>query len=343
MFFRRRKRMIEKILLYRQLGMMLASGMSFETALTHVEETGFSALRRPIARLKNAMTGGASLAETLGQHPLLFDPFAFDLLVSDQNAQPLGRAFQIAADQLEESATMFQRVMRVFWYPALTLCMGLMVLLLLCTYVLPSFARMFADFGGALPLPTQVFLEFGRQLGHVGPYALLLLLALVVLLRSKRGLLMGVGGKLPLFGGLIQKMQGYLFARHLAELLKAQLPLETAVRFCACALHYGPLGKKLCAESLPVSSPAGLRTLLEKSGVYPKMVQQMISSASDDQAVAEVMTHTAGYFAAETERAQYRALIVTEITTLLLLGFFVGGGVIAMYLPIFKIAGTVGG
>lgn len=342
MLFTKRRHRDETMLLYRQLGMMLSLGLSFEAALAQVEPESYKSLKKPLRALQEEVAGGASPVNVLGRHPELWGDFAFDRLAASAAPKQLGRAFQLAADQLEESTLLLQRIQRVFWYPAATTAFGLLVLMLLCIFVLPAFAAMFADFGGTLPAPTQALLLVGK---FIARYSLLLMLLLVVVfsqLMRRQALFLGLIGGLPLYGPLLRKLQGYLFAKQLAELLKVDLPLDASIRFAARAAHFSAM-EKVLSGTPAVGSGNALRDLFDQAAVYPKMIRQMLALATDNHGLAEVLSQTAGYSAAETERAQHRALFITEISTLLILAFLVGSTVIAMYLPIFKLAGAAGG
>ena len=344
MLWNKRMRQVEQAIFYRQIGMMLASGMSFNESLDLIEEGGFSILSRDIVRLKRELSDSDTIQSLLGKHPELFGRFPFELIFGSLDGAQLNRVFQLAADQLDDVAEMRERTTRIFWYPALTFTVGFLVFMLLCQYVLPAFEKMFSDFGGALPAPTQFLLNLGRGINDYSILILLFVATLAVVANRWREMTVKFISHLPLFGTLMKRVQSYFFARNLGTLLAVNVPLGESIRFAGSAVHYGPLGHSL-VDSL--AEPIGfesLHGLLDRSGRYPQMILQMLyKSVSEEVGVTETMEHICGYYIKEIELAQYRALAVTELLTVALLAFAIGGTVISMYLPIFKLAGTIGG
>jgi len=344
MFWNKRMQQAEQAMFYRQIGMMLASGMSFSEAIDLIEEESFSVLSKDLGKLKCDFPASDAIQTLLAKYPKLFGRFPFELIFDSLDGTQLNRVFQLAADQIEDISEMRARTMRVFWYPALTLTLGFVVFMLLCLFVLPAFEQMFSDFGGALPTPTQWLLSLGRGVNDYLIFILLVVAAIVAAANYYREITVNIASSLPLFGTLVQRIQSYFFARNLGTLLAVNVSLEDAIGFASRAVHYGPLGQCFANNLVKPVNYVSLRRQLNESGCYPQMILQMIGkSASSDADIAEILEHVCVYYKKEIERVQYRVLAVTELLTLALLGSAIGGTVIAMYLPIFKLAGTVGG
>jgi type IV pilus assembly protein PilC len=148
---------------------------------------------------------------------------------------------------------------------------------------------------------------------------------------------------IPLVRGVLQKISILAFTRSLSTLLSFEIPFKEAVRCSASTIHNVLVAEKIKLIAEKISDVKQLREELRAAGIVPKMVLQMMAVGEKTESLEYVLTQISDYYEKDVDKSFYRLINVMEVITILFVGFFVGSIVIAMYLPIFSMAGAVGG
>jgi type IV pilus assembly protein PilC len=234
-------------------------------------------------------------------------------------------------------------------YPATIVGIAVIVIGVILVFVIPAFEKMFADFGGALPAPTQIVIGISN---FVQSYILVIIGFFVVLAfglkrlyRTKKGRLRmdQLALKAPIFGTLIRKVAVAKFSRTLGTMISSGVPILDGLDIVAKTAGNKVVEKAIYDVRESISQGKTIAEPLEKSGVFPPMVCQMVGVGEQSGSIDAMLNKIADFYDDEVDDAVNKMTAMMEPLLILFLGVTVGGLVIAMYLPIFKIAGTVGG
>jgi len=336
MFFIRRTRAI--ILLYSQLSVLLRSGMTPAEAFSALEDFPFSAVRRRLEVLGRTLREGASLAEAVVGYPELFGHIPQAVWQQELSSADLGKVFAEFAEETEKVSEMKRRLKRAMAYPLTTLTLGFFVMGLLLVFVFPSFEKMYDDFGAVLPGPTRALIGLSHYLGELALAVLGFLLLILVLWDKKSIFIYAIGGRLPILGSVLRRLGVYSFARDLSLLINLGMPEFQAVYHAAAGLRYLPLSRRL----LKLEQKDSLKASLSEVGIFPHLFLQVVGVGERSGKVGEVLREFSRYYEKEVESSYFRLLLVTEVLALVVVAILIGWAVMAMYLPIFRMAGALG-
>jgi type IV pilus assembly protein PilC len=234
-------------------------------------------------------------------------------------------------------------------YPTTIIGIAVVVIAVILIFVIPAFEKMFADFGGSLPMPTQVVIDLSN---FIQKYILVIIGAVVLFIvgfkrfyRTPKGreLIDDVALKLPVMGILIRKVSVAKFTRTLGTMMSSGVPILDGLDIVAKTAGNRTVEKAIYRVKQSISEGKTIAEPLEKSGVFPPMVCQMIAVGEQSGALDTMLNKIADFYDDEVDDAVGNLTAMMEPLLMLFLGTTVGGLVIAMYLPIFKLAGTVGG
>lgn len=327
------------ILLMRQLSVLLRAGMPLTEALNSLEDFPVESVRRRLQGVVSNLTGGVPPAEAMARCPELFGHIPLSIWGQRLAPEALGRILADFADETEKVARMKQRMKRAFAYPLATLSVGLMVLWIMLVRVIPAFERMYEDFGSSLPGPTRALVDLSHHAGELAVGLFLLFIVLLLLWIKLPTLLHALGSYLPVLGSVLRRSAVYCFSRDLGLLMRLGIPWQNAVREAATGLSYLPFSRSLAN----LEPGRNLRDSLSGTKGLPSLFLQVIGVGERSGKVGEVLKEFAGYYERDVESAYFRLLIVTELLVLVGVALLIGWSVMAMYLPIFRIAGTVSG
>ena len=341
----------DMVVFSRQFSTMINSGVPILQSLNVMaEQTENKKLKRKLYEIRNDVEGGSSLFEAMSKHRDVFD----DLYINMVDAGEVGGVLDVVLDRLagyiEKAASLKSKVKGAMIYPAVVVTVAVGVITIIMLFVIPTFAKMFADFGSALPLPTQIVINISNWFKeNIGYLILGIILSIVVfrlLYRKVEPFKIFIDRTilfLPVFGPLLRKVAVARFSRTFSTMISSGVPILQALDIVAKTsgnktIELGVLdAKKSIAEGQTISEP------LEDTGVFPPMVIHMISIGETTGALDTMLEKIADFYDDEVDNAVSALTSLIEPLMIVFLGVVVGGLVISLYLPIFKIAGVVSG
>jgi type IV pilus assembly protein PilC len=292
--------------------------------------------------------GGLTLSDALRRFPKVFDNLFVNLVAAGEAGGILDTILQRLSAYMEKSQKLIRRIKGAMSYPLIVLFIAALVVTVLLTKVIPVFEKMFKDFGGGkLPAPTQFVIDLSNVGRHYLPFLLVGVAALVtawrLILRTRKGRLAwdGMMLKLPIFGTVLRKSVVARFTRTMGTLLSSGVPILDAMEIVGktagnVVVHDGIMFVRArISEGTDMSSP------LMETGLMPPMVVQMISVGEQTGALDAMLTKIADFYEEEVDVAVASMTSMLEPLLMVFLGTIVGGLVIAMYLPIFTMAGNI--
>ena len=333
----------------RQLATMLAAGIPMVQAFEIVGAGNEKpAMQRLILDVKAEVEGGTSLHEALAKHPLYFDDLYVNLVEAGEQAGALESLLDKVATYKEKTEALKKKVKKALFYPAAVLAVAVIVTIVLLVFVIPQFEALYKGFGANLPAFTQFVIHISDIVQHDG-----LFIAMVVggaawaffyfKKRSKamRELLDRLVLKLPVIGPILNKAAIARYARTLSTMFAAGVPLVEALDSVAGATGNIVYETAVLQMRDEVSTGQRLQRAMENTGLFPNMVNQMIAVGEESGSLDEMSGKVATFYEAEVDNAVDAMSSLLEPLIMLVLGVLVGGLVIAMYLPIFKLASVV--
>jgi type IV pilus assembly protein PilC len=334
----------------RQFATMIDSGLPLvqclEILASQQENKTFKEI---LVKVKESVETGSTFADSLGKHPKAFDDLYVNLVAAGEVGGILDTILNRLAAYIEKAMKLKKRVKGAMVYPATIMSIAVVVVGVILVFVIPTFAKMFAEFGGELPAPTRVVIEMSNFLKKyifviiAGVFALKFAFNKYYATPNGRKTMDRVYLRLPIVGPLIRRVAVAKFTRTLGTMLSSGVPIMDGLEIVAKTA-----GNKIVEEAIykvrqAISEGKTIAEPLAESGVFPPMVVQMISVGEATGAMDAMLNKIADFYDDEVDDAVNNLTAMMEPLLMVFLGTTVGGLVIAMYLPIFKLAGAVGG
>jgi len=338
----------EMAIFTRQFSTMIDAGLPLVQCLNILSEQSESTnLRDVTGRVARSVEQGSTLAEALRRNPRTFDDLFVNLVEVGETGGILDTVFQRLAAYIEKAAALKRKVKSAMIYPASIIGVAGLVVVFMLTFVIPTFTKMFKDLGAELPLPTQIVVwlsDFMRSYilliiaGVVGCF-----FALRAYYRSEKGrsIIDALLLKLPVIGTLIRKVAVARFTRTLGTLVSSGVPILEGLRITARTAGNKGVEKAVMQCRAAVTAGKTLAEPLKASGVFPPMVIQMISVGEQTGAHDAMLYKIADFYDDEVDTALGAVTALLEPVMIVILGVVIGGLVVAMYLPIFKLVTLV--
>ena len=333
----------------RQLSTMLAAGIPLVQAFEIVANGNDKpAMQKLILDVKADVEGGTSLHEALGKHPLYFDDLFVNLVEAGEQAGALESLLDKVATYKEKTEALKKKVKKALFYPAAVLVVAVIVTVVLLIFVIPEFESLYKGFGADLPAFTQFVIKLSRFVQDDGIYLAMALGGAVWAFiyfkkRSKamREFLDRVTLKVPVIGPIMRKAAIARYARTLSTMFSAGVPLVEALESVAGATGNIVYENAVLRMRDEVATGQRLQRSMENTGLFPNMVNQMIAVGEESGSLDEMSAKVATFYEAEVDNAVDAMSSLLEPLIMVILGVLVGGLVIAMYLPIFKLGSVV--
>lgn len=333
----------------RQLATMLAAGIPLVQGLEIVGNGHDKpSMQKLILDIKADIEGGTSLHEALAKHPLYFDDLYVNLVEAGEQAGALESLLDKIATYKEKTEALKKKVKKALFYPAAVLVVAIVVTLILLIFVIPQFESLFKGFGADLPAFTQMVIDLSRFVQDKGVYLAIVIGAAVYTFayfrkRSKRmrEILDRVILKFPVIGPILYKAAIARYARTLSTMFAAGVPLVEALDSVAGATGNIVFENAVLKMRDEVSTGQRLQRAMENTGLFPNMVNQMIAVGEESGSLDTMSSKVADFYEAEVDNAVDAMSSLLEPLIMAILGVLVGGLVIAMYLPIFKLGAVV--
>ena len=336
------------ILFARQFSTMIDAGLPIIQCLdilyTQADNKSFQKILKEI---KESVESGSTLADSLKRYPKQFDDLFVNMIAAGEAGGILDVILQRISSYMEKTAKLKARVKGALTYPIATLIIAAIVTAVLLVFVIPVFEEMFSSFGGELPMFTQMVVNASDFTRNNIVLIIIVLAVLIVGLRqfgqTERGreVLDEVVLKLPVFGILLRKVAVAKFTRTMGTMLASGVSILDALDIVAKTAGNKTVEKSIYRVRSGISEGRTMSDPLTESGVFPAMVCQMISVGESTGALDAMLTKIADFYDEEVDQAVENLTSLIEPFMLVFLGVTIGGLVIAMYLPIFKMAGAV--
>ena len=301
-----------------------------------------------LAQVRANVEGGLTLSDSMRRFPKIFDNLFVNLVAAGEAGGILDTILQRLSVYLEKAQKLRRQIKGAMGYPITVLCIAALVVTVLLTKVIPTFEKMFKDFGGGkLPAPTQFVIDLSYTMRNYLPYiiggAIALGTGVKLILRTRKGRLAfdSMLLKLPVFGPVLRKTVVARFARTMGTLLASGVPILDSMEIVAKTAGNVVVHDGIMFVRARVSEGKDLATPLMETGLMPPMVVQMISVGEQTGALDAMLSKIADFYEEEVDVAVASMTRMIEPLLMVFLGVVIGGLVIAMYLPIFEMAGNI--
>jgi type IV pilus assembly protein PilC len=332
----------------RQFSVMIDAGLPLVQALDIIgTQADNQAFRSVLLAVKSKVESGSTFADALAEHPKVFDELFVQLVRAGEIGGILDTILQRLGAYIEKNEKLKRRVKGAMVYPAIVLIVAFGVVGVLIAFVVPTFEKMFKDFGGAMPGPTQLLIDISHSFRSkspiIGGVIAALVIAFKVSTRKGKGQLVwhGIVLKSPVFGPLAQKISVARFTRTLGTMISSGVPILDALEIVAKSAGNKVVENAIMYVRAKIAEGKSIAAPLAETKVFPPMVVQMISVGEATGAMDAMLNKVADFYDDEVDVAVGALTSMIEPLMMVFLGGTVGFFMIAMYLPIFNIAGSI--
>jgi type IV pilus assembly protein PilC len=336
------------ILFARQFSTMIDAGLPIIQCLDILySQQANATFKKMLKEIKESVEGGATLAEALKKFPKQFDSLFVNMIAAGEAGGILDAILRRLATYMEKAAKLKSQVKGAMTYPIVTLIIAVMVLAVILVFVIPVFEEMFADFGGELPVPTQIVVAMSDMVKSKIVYIIIGLLLFSIAFKKTYGTEKGrevtdkLLLKIPVFGDLLRKVAVAKFSRTMGTMLTSGVAILEALDIVAKTAGNKTVENAIYKVRKGISEGRTMADPLAASGVFPSMVCQMIGVGESTGALDAMLGKIADFYDEEVDQSVENLTALIEPFMLVFLGVTIGGLVVAMYLPIFKMAGAI--
>lgn len=337
------------VIFTRQFATMIDAGLPLVQALEILgRQHENKAFKKMLLAVKESVETGGTLADALSKHPKAFDDLYVNMVAAGENGGILDVILERLSVHMEKAMKLKREVKTAMIYPAVVISAAIIVTAVLLIFVIPTFAELFADFGSALPLPTQIVIDlsnFAVKWWYLifGGLATGMVL-FIRFIKTERGkeVMHPIALKLPVFGDIIRKVAVARFTRTLGTMLSSGVPILEALNICARTAGNKVVERDVLRARVSISEGKPMVEPLSNSTVFPSMVVRMIAVGESTGALDAMLQKIADFYEDEVDNAVTAMKQLIEPLMILVLGVIIGGLVVAMYLPIFKMGSVVG-
>lgn len=332
----------------RQLSTMIDAGLPLVQCLQILgKQQSNSTFKKVLLEIQNDVETGTTLADSMRKHPKIFDNLYSNMIEAGELGGILDTILSRLAVFKEKAMALQKKIKGAMTYPAICLGISLIILVVILVFVVPVFDKMFQDFGSALPAPTQLVVNmsnfFKGNFFYVVIACVIFSWIFKKIYNTEKGRLKIDGAllKSPVVGTLLRRVAVSKFTRTLGTMLQSGVPILEALQVVGRTSGNKVIERAVfhtadsIAEGRPIAEP------LEESGVFPNMVIQMINVGESVGALDTMLEKIADFYDEEVDQAVENLTAMIEPFMMVFLGGMIGGLVVAMYLPIFKMASVV--
>ncbi len=336
------------VIFTRQLSTMIDAGLPLVQGLEILsKQQENSTFKKVLTTIKTDVETGTTFADAMRKHPKVFDNLFSNMIEAGETGGILDTILGRLAVFMEKSMALKKKIKGAMTYPTICLAISALILIVILVFVIPVFEEMFASFGSALPIPTQIVVTMSNTFKSnfiwiaMGGFAVFYTIKKIYNSEKGRIKMDAMFLKMPVAGSLIKKVAVSKFTRTLSTMLQSGVPILDALQVVAKTS-----GNKIIeaavfrvadsiAEGRPIAEP------LEESGVFPNMVVQMINVGESVGALDTMLSKIADFYDDEVDQAVENLTAMIEPLMMVVLGGMIGGLVVAMYLPIFSMAAAI--
>jgi type IV pilus assembly protein PilC len=329
----------------RQFATLINSGMTLLRSLTiMVDQTANPRLRKALDEVRSDISNGTSLSVALAKDEKIFPPLMVAMVRAGEAGGLLDTTLERIAMNFEKDANLRAKIKGALTYPVIVLIFSGIMIAGVLIFIVPVFEGMFKQFGGDLPMPTQVIVTASNNM----VWALPLLIILAVIgttimksqLRRRPGLRLRFDRlklRMPVFGGLLQKMAISRFSRNLGTLLGVGVPVLQALDSVAATTGNAVVAAAVTDLQTAVRDGLPMSAQLGKHKVFPTMVTQMMEVGEESGQISQMLEKLADFYDREVDSAADSLTAALEPIMVVVMGVLVGGMVVCLYLPMFSI------
>ena len=339
------------VLFTRQLATMVDAGLPLVSGLTALFEQSDprkqAGLRRVIGEVSAHVQDGATFFESIGKHPTIFKKLYTSMVKAGESGGMLAEVLDRLAGFLEASARLTKKVKSALTYPVIVICIAMAITTFLIVKVVPVFGSIFADFGAKLPAPTQFLMDLSDFIRAYWYYIVAAIAGTFYGIRAWVNSETGAATwdrwklKLPIFGPLIHKICMTRFARTFAQLIRSGVPILEVLQIVGDTSGNSVVTNALRSVSNDVEKGENLTSALSRQPIFPPMMLRMVSAGESTGKIDTMLEKMADFWDEEIESTLSALTSLMEPILIVFLGVIVGGIVIAMFLPIFKLSDVV--
>ena len=334
---------------FRQLSTMMAAGVplvqSFEIIGRGHDNAG---MRELILTIKGNVEAGTTLSEALAKHPLHFDSLVISLVGAGEQAGVLEALLDNIATYKEKTEALKAKIKKAMFYPTAVIVVAFIVTAILLIFVVPQFEQLFQSFGADLPAFTRMIVNMSEFMQAYWWVVAGVVIAIAIGFKEGKRrsrpfnrLLDRAVLKMPIVGPIMHKAAVARFARTLSTMFKAGVPLVEALESVA-----GATGNIVYSDATlmirdSVATGQQLQFAMNQTGLFPNMVEQMVAIGEESGSLDAMLAKVADFYEAEVDDAVDALSSLLEPLIMSILGVLIGGLVVAMYLPIFKMGAAI--
>lgn len=336
------------VIFTRQFSTMIDAGLPLVQCLDIIgNQTPNPAFKDVLLKVKGKVEGGSTFADALKEHPRVFDELYSQLVAAGEVGGILDTILNRLAAYIEKNEKLKRKVKGALTYPIGVLCVGVLVTAVLMLKVTPTFEKMFKDFGGEMPAPTQFVIDLSHVMQEYFIHAVIVLG--VVGFVSQQFYRNPKGRRIfdkyalmsPIFGDVLRKVAVARFTRTLGTMLSSGVPILDGLEVVAKTAGNRSIEDAIYYTRSKIAEGKTITAPLEETKVFPSMVVQMIGVGEATGAMDQMLAKIADFYDDEVDVAVAGLTSLIEPIMMVFLGGVVGGFLIAMYLPIFSIAGAI--
>ena len=333
----------------RQFATMIDAGLTMLRALTIMaDQVDNLELRRILRSVKEDIEAGLSLSAAMGKWPDVFPPLMVNMTKAGEAGGFLDVALRQVADNFEAEVKLKAKIKAALTYPVVVFILAMLMCVAMLIFVVPVFSSMFEDLGGELPLPTKVLVMMSGAMKFMLPIMIVLGIAGTWAWRKYgktervRSVWDPLKLKMPVFGGLVQKLALARFARNLSTMLSSGVPILQSLDIVADTTGSIVISRALAEVQESVRRGETVAGPLAQHAIFPSMVVQMIASGEEAGAIDQMLSKIAQFYDEEVETTTESLTAMIEPLMIAFLGGVVGSMIVALYMPIFKIFDMIG-
>ncbi|PJJ73251.1 type IV pilus assembly protein PilC [Diaminobutyricimonas aerilata] len=332
----------------RQAATMIAAGLALlQTLNILADQSENKKLKTVLGEVRTDVERGSSLSDAMAKHQLDFPPLMINMIRAGEVGGFLEKALESVAGNFEKEVKLRNTIKAALTYPVIVLIMSILAVIGMLIFIVPVFEKMFQDLGGELPLPTQFLVVMSKQMVWLAPLlAVLLVVGSVWWGRHKndekvRRVVDPWRLRVPVFGHLAKKIAIARFTRNFSTMIGSGVPILRSIAIVGETSGNFVIESALRKVQESVRHGQSIAKPLAQEPVFPQMVVQMIAVGEDSGALEQMLAKVSDFYDDEVQSTTEQLTALIEPLMIAFLGIVVGGMIVALYLPIFSIIGTV--
>lgn len=332
-----------------ELLVLIKSGLPIIQSLdTILERVDNARLAEMLEVVRDDIKGGSSLSDAFERHPSVFSHLYIASIRAGERTGDLPQTIKRYITFLKKTEGFRKKVITAMFYPTILMAVAFAAVTLLLVYVVPTFSQVYADAGSKLPVPTLVLISFTSVLKRY----FLLILAMIFIgsylfnkwaaTSSGRYAVDTFKLRIPVIGDIFSKYSVVSFTRTLATIIESGIPIVESLKMSVATLNNKVLEARMLAAIKRVEEGVSLSVAIDGANLMPSLALRMLGVGESTGALEEMLESISDYFEEELDQRLHLLSTAIEPAIMILMGLVIGAIIVTMYLPVFKIAGTVG-